>query len=116
MNKKQYETKKFLVLNYIQLGMDIDRAYILAELTQQEIESFEKDTTFQKEVDTTTAILEKNLLERHKDAIEIAILKGNSKPIEWMLGKISPEKWGDKKEDIPIRGTLIISKEDEKLL
>lgn len=113
MEEQDFDLDKAMVLNFIQLGMEPERAFILAELPQDVIEQLELDEDFQKEIDTTQLLLEKELLDRHRRAVEIAILKGNTKPIEWMLGKINPDRWGDKSDEIIIPGRLVISKDDE---
>lgn len=113
---KNYEMQRAMILNCVSLGMEPYRAYILSELPKEEIEKLEADEQFLREVEITQVILEKNLLVKHKDALETALEKGNSKPIEWMLSKVNPDKWADKKDKLIIPGKLVISKDDESLL
>lgn len=110
------ETKKLLVLNAVSLGMNLDKAFILAELTEAEQTFLLNDVQFNQEVVYEQAVLERDLLQRHNDCIEKAILKGNGKPIEWRLGKVNPEKWGEESDHIVIPGKLVLSEEDNGVL
>jgi hypothetical protein len=108
--------KKDIIINAIQLGMSLYKAAVIAELNSDEIAALEGDETFQAEIEAHQAIQEKQLLERFNTAMEIAAEKGNTSPIQWMLSKINPEKWGEKKQELTIPGKLIITSDDEKLL
>jgi len=105
-----------MILNYINLGMEINKAYILSEITKEDIEELDKDEDFQKDIEVTEIILEKDLLERHNTAMEIAVNKGNANAVQWKLEKINPDRWGTKKDETPIKGVLVVSKVDKELL
>lgn len=90
------EHKKYLIEEAVKLGMDKYSTYLLAECTDTEIEEIENDKDFQSKLDILILIEERELLQSHNDAIKHAIQKGNSRPIEWRLSKLNPEKWGDK--------------------
>lgn len=116
MENKAFEMQKAMILNCIQLGMDRHRAFLLSELSPEETNELNKDKEFEHLIDITLILKEKELLERHREALEISAERGNSKPIEWMLGKLNPDRWAEKKEATIIPGKLVISKDDAKLL
>lgn len=112
-----FNFKKTMVLNYIELGMEKDRAYILVRLTAQEMEELDNQLDFQQEIELVEIRKEQELLEKLKAAQEAAASKGNTKPIEWMLERLNPDRWGLKKEaPIQFPSKLIISKDDEACL
>jgi len=109
--------KKMLVLNAIDLGMEPSRAFILAELTQAEIESINTDGEFQMDMIRAEVLKEHQLLEKFKGAMEIAVLKGSTKPIEFLLSKMQGTKWAQKeKTDVDDLCRLLITDREKNLL
>jgi len=116
MTSKELEEKKNFILNCISLGMTFNKAVIIAELHPTTIKILEEDPIFHRDVIVTEAVHEKRLLEKYKEVIDIAITKGNSKPIEWMLGNLDPDRWGGKSDELTVKGNLVITKDDEQLV
>ena len=93
--------KKEHVLRCIILGMDLYSSMILAECTEAEITLLEDDEEFLRKVKLKQYMEEYKLLEKFNTALNFAVGKGNTKPIETMLSKLNPERWGKKEEIIP---------------
>lgn len=85
--------KKDCILRCIKLGMDWYESCIVAECTEPEIELLESDIAFQKLIEQKQAIQEYEWLLAHNVAMDIAKKKGNTKPIEWRLAKLNPNKY-----------------------
>lgn len=114
---KNIDHKKDMILNCINLGIEKERAFVLAQCSEKETEKLEKDQTFLKEIEIHEIMLEEQLLVEHEKALQFAIAKGNTRPIEWKLSKINPERWGTTKEEKKtIESVLVLSEDDEKLL
>lgn len=84
--------KKAVIINCIQLGMEKYKAYLLAELTEEEIEKIDEDKDFQNELEIISIIKEKHLLEKYEEIIDISVSRGNANPIQWLLGKLN-KRW-----------------------
>lgn len=91
--------------------MDLFQAEILAECTEEEMKQLEEDQEFQLHLKQEMILEEYELLEKHKDAMNTAISKGNTTAIQWKLERINPKKWA-RKEDPSGRSPF----EDEKLV
>lgn len=109
------EDKKRMLLELTKLNMDLEKAYLIAECTDEDIKTLEKDEYFTRQLSVQRAIEERRLLEWHQKACKIAMKRGSASGIQWKLSKINPDKWGDKKDTGPIFGTLLLSKDDEEL-
>lgn len=96
VENEKLKNKCFMILTYIKLGMTKYRAYLLAELDDEEIKLLDNDDEFQKDITITEALLEKNLLEKYEDIMEKSSNKGNPNAVQWMLSKINPDRWGNK--------------------
>lgn len=95
----ELKQKKEHVLRCIKLGMDIYKAYIVAECTEEEVDLLNNDDKFQNIIIQRQALQEYDLLLKHNVAMDLAEKKGNAKPIEWRLKILNPEKY-DKKDKI----------------
>ena len=115
MRKQRRESIELMVINCLQLGMDIDKAYVLAEATDKEIGYLEANKKFNILVQVTETRLIQELLESHKKALTIAVKKGNTKPVEWMLSKLNPDKWDNKTVEITVPTKLVIDADDKNL-
>lgn len=85
--------KKDLIFNCLRLGMELDRACYLAELTQEEMDWVKKDPTWVNQTRAATMSVEFELLKKMEKVIEINTYEGNSKEIRYMLGCINPKRW-----------------------
>lgn len=110
------EDKKKIIYNLTKLGMDIDKAHLIAECSEEEIALLDKDVDFNKKLEVYLAIAEKRLLKMHAKACRISAEKGSATGIQWKLSKINPDKWGDKKVELTIPGKLVIEQDDAELL
>lgn len=84
--------KRDLVLNCVSLGMDLKKAYYAAELTQEEMDELDADDFFQRKAKAKEAILERDLLKRLDEVIDMNVKKGNSKELRFKLGATN-SKW-----------------------
>ena len=102
--------KKEHVLRCIILGMDLYSSMILAECTEAEITLLEADEEFLQKVKLKQYMEEYSLLEKFNTALNFAVGKGNTKPIELKLSKLNPDRWGKKEEThapLPLQGVTI---------
>ena len=93
------DDKKEHILRLIKLGMELYRAELITECTEEEIDDIERDKTFSRRIEIHEAICEKELLEKLEDAIDIAADKGKSSAIQWKLERINPRRWGNKEAE-----------------
>lgn len=84
--------KKDLILNCVALGMDLKQAYYAVELTQEEMDELDNDPLFQRKAMAKKAILERDLLRKLDDVIDMNTKKGNSKELRFKLGATN-SKW-----------------------
>jgi len=110
------ETKKKIIYNTIKTGMELKRAFLLAECSDEDIEQIESDEEFMTKIDKYQVYAERKMLELHAKACQIAATKGNTTGMQWKLGKLNPDRWGEKKTDILIPGKLVIDGDDKGLL
>jgi len=113
----KFEEKKQLIHEFIRLGIDKYEAVLLAECTDDEIEELNNDVTFNKRVEFNRARKEADLLEMHDEAIRIAVDKGDSKPIQWRLEVLKPDKYSktvNKKIDANVKTEKSYSDMEEK--
>lgn len=109
------EGKKEIFLELIQLGMDPDKASLIAELSEEQVKELSNDESFNNEIACRLAYEEKRLLDIHMKACQIQASKGSTSGIQWKLSKLNPDRWGDKKTEIAIPGSFVIDSDDEKL-
>jgi hypothetical protein len=91
----KFKAKKDHILRCVKLGMELERAYLVAECTEKEIEKLDKDERFKHLVDVQLALAENELLTRHELATKVAAVKGNTAGIQWKLSQINT-KWSNK--------------------
>ena len=87
------KNKKYLVENYIKLAMDKESAYLLAELTDNEIEEVENDSAYQRKLLVLTKLEEKRLLNMYDKSMKIAAKRGNTSAIIKKLEIINPNRY-----------------------
>jgi hypothetical protein len=85
--------RKVLILEGIRLGMDFYKSCLLAECPDAMIEELEKDALFMSRIKIEEALKEKELLERHEQAMLLAALKGNTNALQWKLERLDPDRW-----------------------
>lgn len=90
----EYNLKKDYILQVVKTGITLEKAFILAEASENEIESLKLDKSFLRDLEVQAIIEEKRLLELFNDGMEIATSKGNTNPIQWRLSKLDPVRWG----------------------
>jgi len=73
--------------------MSFDRAAIAAGLSIEETEILEDNEEFQREIEIAYACLERDLLERHRDAAEIQESRGGTHGSEWLLERLNPGRY-----------------------
>lgn len=106
----KFEYKKEHVLRCIKLGMSFIKATIIAECTEEEIESLKNNKEFILKMAQEEAVQEYELLEAHEFAMEAGKLKGSASAIQWKLERINPERWAHKeKEPAPIAGAITVN-------
>jgi len=91
-----FENKILIIEEIISLGMSLYEAFLIAECTEEEILILQNSNEYKKKFELIKLIEERELLKKHKEATEIALKKGNTKPIEWKLSKLKPEVYGTK--------------------
>lgn len=96
--------------------MEYEKALILSECTDADELSLESDTLFQKELEVSLAQEEARMLQYHRKACQIAAMKGSTTGMQWKLGKMNPDKWGEKKIDVVLPSKLVIDSDDKELL
>jgi len=102
--------KKEHILRCIRLGMDLFSAALIAECTDEELETLENDPKFNKRIKIEYAIEEERLLNKHNTAIEEAVIKGNAHSVQWKLEKLNPGRWGNKESaKIPFEGKVTVN-------
>ena len=100
--------KKDLILNCVALGMDLKQAYYAVELTQEEMDELDNDPLFQRKAMAKKAILERDLLRKLDDVIDMNTKKGNSKELRFKLGATN-SKWRNQGGGaVPAAGTINI--------
>jgi hypothetical protein len=97
------EQKKEHILRCIKLGMELYRAELVAECTDEEIMLIEKDEIFMKKIQQRYALQEYELLLKHNTALDLAKSRGNATPIQWRLSKLNPSKWDSKDKELKIK-------------
>jgi hypothetical protein len=106
------------ILRLVPLGISLEKAFLIAECTFDEIEDLKKDELFQAKLKVEEALEEKRLLEVHKEACETAAAKGVTSGIQWKLSKLYPNKWGsdttDNNKDKPGQSTVVYLPENNR--
>ncbi len=90
------EQKREHTFRCIKLGMTLEDSLFLAECTDAEIDELMADEKYQHEVNLYQKLEEMELLRKHAVAMDVGIQRGNTKPMEWRLAKMNPNKWGAK--------------------
>lgn len=116
MTDEELQSKKDFIINCIQLGMGFDKACIVAEIPKESIKQLREDSDLIRDIEVQEADHERRLLEKYNLVIDEAINRGNSKPLEWMLGIVNPERYSPKADVVPITGSLVITKDDKNLI
>jgi hypothetical protein len=94
--------KKDLILNSLSSGIPLERGFILAQCTPQEIDELQEDVEFQSMAQYTEVEREMELLGLHTSAMEEAARKGNATAIQWKLERLYPDRWGAKQISLPL--------------
>ena len=84
--------KRDLIYNCIELGMELKRAYYACELTQEEMDAFDKDESFQRRIKAKEAIVEQTLLQKLDQAIDFNLRRGETKELRFKLGAVN-NRW-----------------------
>ncbi len=90
----ELEQKKEHVIRCIKLGMTFDDSLFVSECTDKEMEELSKSEEFLHTIKLHQKLQEMDLLKQHNIAMEIAVTRGNTKPIEWKLGILNKNRWG----------------------
>lgn len=88
------EYKKEQILRLVPLGIDLDRAFIYSECTDEDIIKLKNDASFNRELQIREILEEKRLLQEHRKALKKQVNRGITTGVQWKLAKINPEKWG----------------------
>ena len=91
--------KKEHILRCVRLGMELFRAELVAECTEKEIEKLEEDEEFRQQVEQHYALEEYNLLVKHNNAMNVAIMTGRTSAIQWKLERLNPRRWSSGEDD-----------------
>lgn len=103
MEKIISDFKKEHILRCVKLGMQLYKAQIYAQCTEEEIKLLDNDKNFLKQVEQQYALQEYELLLKHNNAIAIATEKGNASPIQWRLSKLNPNHYASKDKVIELK-------------
>lgn len=111
------KTKKMLITNYVLLGVEPEKAYLVVGLNEEEIEEARKDAPLQKEIEIAIIKEEIDLLDVHRKAAILAAANGSASAIQWRIEKRFPEKYGNAKgnnnEEKPLNINInLMPKED----
>ncbi len=90
------DQKKEHTFRCIKLGMSIEDALFIAECTDAEIDELMEDEKYQQEIKLVQKLEEMELLRKHNVAMDVGIQKGNTRPMEWRLAKMDPNRYGAK--------------------
>lgn len=112
----EFERKKDASIEALGRGLNIRKALVLAGLSYQEQDQLLHDDVFLARVEYAKIKYEKYLLDMFEIGSREAISKGSTQSIQWMLGKIDPDEWGNKKVDVSDPGQIIFDAEDKNLL
>ena len=91
--------KKELILRSIKAGLSLNKAYILAECNDDELEILKNDQSFIKDIELHKILEQKRLINQFNKALNNAVKSGNTAAIERRLARIDPENWGDDNDD-----------------
>lgn len=94
----EIEQKKKHIIRCIKLGMDLNSSMIVSQCTNDEMELLESDEGFIREIKFRQHLMEAELLDKHRLGRNLAVTKGNTKPIEWMLERVNKERWSSKSD------------------
>jgi hypothetical protein len=104
------DSKLDTVIRLVQTGMDRYRSMLLAELTDEEIALYEKDTAFATKLDFAELRMERDLLDKLDMIVDINTERGISTEVRFLLSKINPDRWGAKRDaPVPPSGPLPIT-------
>lgn len=87
------QQKKEHVLRCVSLGMETERAYLIAECTIDEKNLLDEDDAFQERICLAYALEEKRLLEELSAGSKVAVANGNTQAVRWMLEKINAPRY-----------------------
>ena len=79
--------------------MELYKAELISECSEEEIELLDKDKDFLKQIDQQYALSEYELLTKHNIALDIAKNKGSTNPIQWKLSKLNPARWDSRDKE-----------------
>lgn len=102
--------KRELIYSCIRLGMEKEKAYIIACLSEKEIQETENNPELQERFRFYECEEERKLLAIYKREEDNIAKKGNLKPIQWKLERINPGRWGNRSRSTNIN----INKDYEK--
>jgi hypothetical protein len=86
--------KKGITLKCIALGMSKERAYIYAEMSEDEVEEAKSDELYMRQLDHANVAEEFRLLKAFDNCLELTSNSGDSKDIKWKLAVINRERFG----------------------
>jgi hypothetical protein len=86
--------KKSITLKCIALGMSKERAFVYAEMSEDEVEEAKSDTLFMRQLNHENVAEEYRLLQRFEKCLDYTSSQNDSKDIKWKLGIINREKYG----------------------
>lgn len=105
--------KKDHIYNIVFTGLSLSRAFILAGCTPSEQDKIRRDKKFMSLIKYRYAEKELELLEQHDKAMAVAASKGITRPIEWRLAVLNPEKFGQKQTVLPPKETPPITQDTD---
>lgn len=111
----ELDQKKEIVIKCVRLGMSLASAMILAACDDLDTDRLNSDANFLRRVRFVQKEEELALLRDHQTARIIAAQKGNTKPIEWMLTRFDPERYGGKDagDTTPIDVAIYLPEKDD---
>lgn len=107
------DNKKRIITECVTLGMDLDRAMLVAECDESENVALREDASFMHDVNARSAINERVLLNKLDECMELNTAIGRSDEVRWKLERINPSKWGKggsvgKTNDAPVAASVQI--------
>ena len=96
---KELQNAKARIYEYLDEGLEPDQAFLLVGLSDSLIQELNNDSDFMICVKQHKILMERKLLRKLHDVIDINVPRGKSDEILFLLQAANPEKYGGKRKD-----------------
>jgi hypothetical protein len=93
---EKLDSKKQLIYQAIDTGIDFYSACVLAECEDTDISEMENDKEFTQLIRHKEKAFEQRLLKDIHGARRLELEKGQTATTRWLLEKINPDRWGNR--------------------